>query len=157
CGAFYMLTGLGVTVGFHRHFTHGSFRCRRWVRGCLAVAGSMAAQGPVIYWVAVHRRHHKASDSEGDPHSPHGHRAGVRGILRGFCPGHVGWMFQPQPNQYLRYAPDLMRDGLVLQASRWYLGWVALGLALPALVGAALTRSLFGAATALLWGGLVRI
>ncbi|WP_460746631.1 fatty acid desaturase, partial [Nocardiopsis oceani] len=67
---FYLISGLGITVGFHRHFTHGSFKAKRPLRIALAIAGSMAIEGSVIKWVADHRRHHKYADAEGDPHSP---------------------------------------------------------------------------------------
>ena len=80
----YVLTGLGVTVGFHRHLTHRSFKTQRWLRGLLAILGSVAIEGPVISWVADHRKHHTYSDQEGDPHSPHvGHGGGFRGALKG--------------------------------------------------------------------------
>src|SRR5580765_7619998 len=85
----YTLTGLGVTVGFHRHFTHRSFATTRPIRAILAVLGSAAIEGPVISWVADHRKHHAFSDQEGDPHSPHvDHGHGLRGALRGLGHAH---------------------------------------------------------------------
>ena len=91
----YTLTGLGITVGFHRLFTHRSFKTTRTLRALLAVLGSMAVEGPLIEWVATHRKHHRFSDHPGDPHSPHVDQApGWRGALRGLGHAHVGWMFR---------------------------------------------------------------
>jgi stearoyl-CoA desaturase (delta-9 desaturase) len=155
----YTLTGLGVTVGYHRLFTHRSFKTGRTMRALLAVFGSMAVEGPVIEWVATHRKHHRFSDHHGDPHSPHVDRApGWRGTLRGLGHAHVGWMFRGKDMANPgRYAKDLLGDRDMRFISATFPLWVAVGLALPFGLGFALSGSLVGGLTGLLWGGLVRI
>ncbi len=155
----YVLTGLGVTVGFHRLLTHRSFQVAKPVEYTFAVLGSMAVQGPVINWVADHRKHHAHSDEEGDPHSPHvGHGEGVGSVFRGLWHAHVGWLLETQGQAGRRkYAPDLAEDrGMRLINRRFPL--IVLGsLLIPALAGYLLTGTLLGALTGYLWGGLVRI
>lgn len=151
------ITTLGVTMGYHRLFTHKSFRCVAPVRAALCIAGSMAAQGPVLFWVACHRRHHQCSDDDGDPHSPHYAGGGFRGKALGWWHSHVGWMFNHTPENYFRLAPDLLRDPLVMRVTKLYFLWVIGGIVLPGLVGFAVTHTLFGFLTGMLWGGLVRI
>ena len=156
---FYALTGLGVTVGYHRLFTHRSFKTTRPVRALLAVFGSMAVEGPLTEWVATHRKHHCFSDEPGDPHSPHTEDApGWRGAVRGLGHAHVGWMLRgkDKPNP-ARYARDVLADPDLSFISRTFPLWVMVGLALPFGAGLALTGSLAGGLTALLWGGAVRI
>ncbi|HEX6229076.1 MAG TPA: fatty acid desaturase [Solirubrobacterales bacterium] len=155
----YVLTGLGVTVGFHRHFTHRSFKAGRWLRGLLAILGSAAIEGPVISWVADHRKHHAFSDEEGDPHSPHvDHGHGLRGALRGLYHAHMGWLFiHNQRGKRERFAPDLLRDPLISWVDRTFLLWATLGLFIPFVLGWAIGGTLFAAVTGLLWGGLVRV
>jgi len=155
----YVLTGLGVTVGFHRMLTHRSFQAPKSVEYAFAVLGSMAVQGPVMAWVADHRKHHAHADHEGDPHSPHvGHGDGATGVLRGLWHAHVGWLWSEQGQASARkYAPDVYEDRGMRIINRRFPLLVLLSLALPALAGWALTGSLAGAATGLLWGGLVRI
>jgi stearoyl-CoA desaturase (delta-9 desaturase) len=156
----YVLTGLGVTVGFHRMLTHRSFQAPKPVEYGFAVMGSMAVQGPVMAWVADHRKHHAHADQEGDPHSPHvGHGEGVGSVLRGLWHAHVGWLLTDQGQASARkYAPDLMEDRGMRAINRRFPQLVLLSLALPAAAGFALSGgSLAGAATGLLWGGLVRI
>jgi len=153
----YLLTGLGITVGFHRLFTHRSFETYGWVRLLFAAFGSMAAQGSVISWVALHRRHHQHSDQPGDPHSPHLHGTGILGTLRGVWHAHIGWMFDARPEDMDRYTPDLDRSRLVVVASYLFPLWVALGLLIPAVIGGVLTGTWMGALAGLLWGGLVRM
>jgi stearoyl-CoA desaturase (delta-9 desaturase) len=156
---FYVLTGLGVTVGFHRLFTHRSFKAKPAVRGTLAVLGSIAIEGPVISWVADHRKHHAFSDKPGDPHSPHvDHGRGLRGELRGFVHAHIGWLFvHDQRGSRSRYAPDLLRDPVVSFVDRTFVLWAVGGLLLPFALGAAIGGSVAAGLTALLWGGLVRL
>src|SRR4029453_17229416 len=151
----YTLTGLGVTVGYHRLFTHRSFKTTRALRAVLAVLGSMAVEGPVNEWVATHRKHHRFSDEPGDPHSPHLDDApGWRGALRGLGHAHVGWMFRGKDMANpARYARDLLADRDLRFISRTFPLWVAVGLALPFGLGFALTGSLPGGGTRLPWGG----
>jgi stearoyl-CoA desaturase (delta-9 desaturase) len=155
----YTLTGLGITVGYHRLFTHRSFKTSRTLRATLAVLGSMAVEGPVIEWVATHRKHHRYSDVEGDPHSPHLDDApGWRGALRGLAHAHVGWIFRGKDMANpARYAKDLLADRDLRFISRTFPLWVVAGLALPFGLGMALTGSVVGGLTGMLWGGAVRM
>src|ERR1035437_1400436 len=155
----YTLTGLGITVGYHRLFTHRSFKTTRMMRALLAVLGSMAVEGPVIEWVATHRKHHRFSDHPGDPHSPPlDHVQGWRGVLHGLAHAHVGWMFRGKDTANpARYAKDLLADRDLRFISRTFPLWVAAGLAIPFGLGLALTGSVVGGLTGLLWGGAVRI
>lgn len=157
--ALYVSTGLGVTVGFHRHLTHRSFKTHAWLRGLLAILGSAAIEGPVIAWVADHRKHHAFSDEEGDPHSPHvDHGGGVAGALRGLFHAHVGWLFiHTQRGKKERYAPDLLKDPVIRFVDRTFFVWATLGLVIPMALGWLIGGTLFAAATGLLWGGLVRV
>ena len=155
----YVLTGLGVTVGFHRLFTHRSFKTGKAVRATLAAMGSMAIEGPVISWVADHRKHHVFSDQEGDPHSPHvDHGHGLKGALRGLMHAHLGWLFiHNQRGLKSRYAPDLIADPIVNWVSRTFLLWVIASLALPFLLGWLIGGTIAEGLTGLLWGGAVRM
>jgi stearoyl-CoA desaturase (Delta-9 desaturase) len=155
----YLSIGVGVTVGFHRLFTHRSFKAAPAVRATLAILGSAAAEGAVIEWVSTHRQHHQFSDEEGDPHSPHvGHGSGFLGALRGLFHAHVGWVFgDPERADENRYAKDLMADPLMRLLNRTFLLWVLLGIAFPFGLGVALTGSVIGGLTGMLWGGAVRI
>jgi stearoyl-CoA desaturase (delta-9 desaturase) len=155
----YVATGLGVTVGFHRHLTHRSFKTSRPVRAILAVLGSAAIEGPVISWVADHRKHHTFSDHEGDPHSPHvDHGVGWRGALAGLWHAHVGWLFiHTHRGKRARYARDLLEDPVISFVDRTFVVWVAGGLAAAFGLGVALGGSLKSGLTGLLWGGGVRL
>ena len=155
----YSLTGLGITVGYHRLFTHRSFKAGRGVRAVLAVLGSMAVEGPVIEWVATHRKHHRFSDRPGDPHSPHVDRApGWRGSLRGLAHAHIGWIFRGKDMANpARYAKDLLADRDLRFISRTFPLWVLAGLALPFGLGVALTGTVAGGLGGLLWGGAARV
>jgi stearoyl-CoA desaturase (delta-9 desaturase) len=156
--AMYTVNILGIGVGFHRLFSHRAFRTVPAVRALLAIMGAMAAQGPVFYWAAVHRRHHSYSDRPGDPHSPHlGSGKGWGKTLARFWHAHTGWLFTPEAYDFGLYIPDLLRDRLLLKIDRLYFLWVALGLALPAAAGAWLNGGWSGAWEGFLWGGLVRI
>ncbi|MEU8247831.1 fatty acid desaturase [Nonomuraea sp. NPDC048916] len=155
--AFYLLTGLGVTVGFHRLLTHRSFTARPWLRVVLAVAGSMSFQGNLIDWVAVHRRHHAFTDRPGDPHSPYRYGAGLRGQLRGLAHAHLGWMFIADQTPVTRYAPDLLADPAMVRVARAFPALCVASLALPFVAGWAISGSLYGGLTAFLWAGLVRV
>ena len=156
--AFYMFTGMGVTVGFHRLFTHQSFETRPWVRNLLAIAGSMAIQGPVIRWVADHRRHHAFADQHGDPHSPHlDEGPGLKGVLKGLWHAHIGWFFDDEQTSAKRWAPDLVREPAMRKIDSLFPLWVLLSFSLPAVIGFAFTGTARGALTAFLWGSLARI
>ncbi|HEX5265284.1 MAG TPA: acyl-CoA desaturase [Acidimicrobiales bacterium] len=153
----YAVTGHGVTVGFHRMFTHGSFRPNRPLKIALAVAGSMAVEGSLVAWVANHRRHHMFSDRQGDPHSPHLHGSGLGGQLRGLAHAHVGWLFRADPTPAERYAPDLLRDRDVTVISALFPLLAVVSLALPFFIGWGLSGSPVGGVTTLVWAGLVRM
>jgi stearoyl-CoA desaturase (Delta-9 desaturase) len=155
----YVATALGVTVGFHRHLTHRAFKAKPWVRGSLAILGSAAIEGPVISWVADHRKHHTYADVEGDPHSPHvDHGHGWRGALKGLLHAHVGWLFihTHRGNKH-RYARDLLEDPLIRFVDRTFVLWVTVGLLVPFGLGYLIGGTLEAALTGLLWGGAVRM
>jgi stearoyl-CoA desaturase (delta-9 desaturase) len=156
-GVMYLLTLLGITLGYHRLFTHKSFTTPAAVRFTLAVLGSMALQGPVIQWVAHHRRHHQQSDQEGDPHSPHLHDGGFWNALTQAWHAHAGWLFGEEPHDLRRSVPDLLADPVIAFVDRTFWYWVALGVVIPGAIGYAVTQSWFHAATAALWGGFVRM
>jgi stearoyl-CoA desaturase (delta-9 desaturase) len=158
-GILYALCGLGVTVGFHRHLTHRAFRTSRPLRGLLAIRGTAAIEGPVISWVSDHRKHHRFSDRDGDPHSPHAeHGPGWRGALAGLAHAHMGWLFlHTERGAHRRYAPDLLDDPVVRFVDRTFLLWAVAGLALPFGLGWLIGGSVHTALTGLLWGGAVRM
>ena len=156
--SFYTFTGLGITVGFHRLFTHRSFRATRPVRVALAVAGSMAVEGSVVAWCATHRRHHAFSDRYGDPHSPHLARAaGVKGVAIGLWHAHVGWLLDPERSDPNEWTPDLMSDAAIRWVDRAFPWLTVVTFMLPAAIGWAVSGTLWGAASAFVWGSLVRI
>ena len=153
----YVLTGLGITVGFHRLFTHRAFETNAVVQFILAALGSMAVQSSLLKWVAMHRRHHQHSDRPEDPHSPHHQGHGIRGVLRGVWHAHLGWFFLPDPPNLSRYVKDLRASRSVRVASALFPLWVVVGLLIPAVLGGLLTGSWGGALFGLVWGGLARI
>jgi stearoyl-CoA desaturase (delta-9 desaturase) len=153
----YYFTLLGVTVGFHRLFTHKSFKPNRGVKIGLAIAGSMAVQGPVVRWVADHRKHHKFSDRDGDPHSPWKYGNSIRGLTKGLFHAHMGWLFDEEQTPQRKYAPDLMKDPDIVRVSRQFWFWTLVSLALPLVLGGLVTWSWQGALTAFFWGSLVRV
>ena len=155
--AMYVTTVLGVTVGFHRLFTHRAFETTRAVQFVFAVLGSMAVQGPLLQWVALHRRHHQHADHADDPHSPHHQGSGVWGVVKGLWHAHLGWMFEPKPPDLQRYVKDLRQSKLLRVASALFPLWVAVGLLIPAGIGWLLVGTPSGAWTGFVWGGLVRI
>jgi stearoyl-CoA desaturase (Delta-9 desaturase) len=152
--AVYIPTGLGITVGFHRLFTHRSFKTGPATRFVLAALGSAAIEGPVVAWVADHRKHHAFSDEEGDPHSPHVDHGGLRGLFH----AHVGWLFlHDQRALKTRYAPDLLADPVVSFVNRTFVLWVLAGFVAPFAIGFVLGGTVVGGLTSLLWGGLIRM
>jgi stearoyl-CoA desaturase (delta-9 desaturase) len=154
----YFATGFGVTLGFHRMFTHRAFASSTTLRAILAVLGSMAVEGSVITWVADHRKHHAFTDVDGDPHSPHLSGPGLSGALKGLWHAHIGWLFEGVGQaERERFAPDLVNDPVLRVIDRLFFLWVLLGLLIPFALGWAIGGTLGGALTALLWAGLVRV
>ena len=158
-GIVYFLTGFGITIGFHRLLTHRSFKTYPWLRGVFAALGSAAIEGPVISWVADHRKHHACSDREGDPHSPHvGHGSGWKGALKGFFHAHLGWIFiHTERGNKQRFAPDLIEDPVVSYVNRTFFLWAVLGFVVAFGLGYAIGGDLAAGLTGLLWGGAVRV
>lgn len=153
----YFLTALGITVGFHRLFVHRSFETYTWIKVVWIILGSMAVQGPMLKWVAMHRRHHQYSDTPDDPHSPQHEGSGVLGLLRGFWHAHIGWFFEADPPDLDHYVKDLSASRTLRVASTLFPLWIALGLLIPAVLGGVITLSWAGVWTGLIWGGLVRV
>ena len=155
----YLLSGFGIGVGFHRLFTHRSFKTKGPLRATLAICGSAAAEGPVIEWVATHRRHHRFSDREGDPHSPHAGRSpGLAGAVKGLFHAHLGWLFgAPVRADEQRYAKDLTADPMMRFINQTFVLWVVAGIAVAFGLGVALTGEVAGGLTAMIWGGAARI
>jgi stearoyl-CoA desaturase (delta-9 desaturase) len=155
----YLITGFGITIGYHRLLTHRAFATHPVVERGLALAGAYALQGSPLDWVADHRQHHAHTDEEGDPHSPHaGYNAGIRGTLRGLWHAHVGWLWSDtrRPNSR-KYCPELREDKFMRALHKRYL-WIALGtFAIPAFLGGVITQSWLGALTGLIWAGFVRV
>lgn len=154
----YVIAGLGVSTGYHRLLAHRSFKTSRLMRNFFAAAGAMAGQGPPLIWTAHHRRHHRVADKPDDPHSPYlDGQPGLLGVLKGLWHAHLGWLFDNDlSSEPIRYCPDLARDKDVRFISKYFLAFVVSGLVLPGLIGLALTGTLKGFATGVLWGGLVR-
>jgi stearoyl-CoA desaturase (Delta-9 desaturase) len=156
--AMYVLTALGVTLGFHRLLTHRSFQTHRWFQYLVAAVGSMSVQGPVMSWVADHRKHHAHTDQEGDPHTPHGHGSGLRGAIAGLWYAHMGWLFERSGQaEYSRYARDLYEDRGMRVIHRTFGLWVLLGVAGPFAIGYLIGGTLGFALEVALWAGPVRI
>jgi len=154
---FYVLTVIGIEVGYHRLFSHRSFQTSRPIQALLAILGSMAAQGGVIFWVAHHRRHHQYTDQPGDPHSPHLHGEGFLGTLSGLWHAQAGWVLDGEITNSAVFAKDLLRDPLISTINRWQQVWVLAGLLIPTLLNGLIVGTWLGALQGLLWGGLVRI
>ena len=153
----YVVTGHGLSIGFHRLFTHKSFVAARWLKITLAICGSMAVEGSLITWVAQHRRHHASTDREGDPHSPLRYGRGSWPLMKGLVFAHVGWFFVPNPSHPERWCPDVIGDPDLLLVSRLAPLWAMLSFAIPFALGWAVTSTLAGALAALLWAGVVRV
>ncbi|MEZ6083155.1 MAG: acyl-CoA desaturase [Phycisphaerae bacterium] len=155
--AMFIATGLGITIGYHRLFTHCSFETVRPVKIVLGVLGSMAVEGPILRWVATHRKHHQHADKPDDPHSPH--KVGERsfGVLAGLWHAHMGWLFKPSSAGLGRYVKDLTNDKTVRRLSQLFGVWVALGLLVPAVLGGLITGTWRGVLLGFLWGGLARV
>lgn len=154
---FYAVAAHGITIGFHRLFTHGSFKANRPLKIALAIAGSLAIEGPVARWVADHRKHHAHSDAEGDPHSPWHSGDGAWGLTRGLWHAHTGWLFDVEQTPLAKYAPDLLKDKDVVRISRLFPLLVAISLLAPAVIGGLITWSWTGALLSFFWASLVRV
>jgi stearoyl-CoA desaturase (Delta-9 desaturase) len=154
---FYAISGLGISMGYHRYFTHGSYKAVTGMRVALAIAGSLAIEGPVLTWVADHRRHHKYSDREGDPHSPWRFGSSWQALTKGLVWAHIGWLFDPNHTSTEKFCPDLMADRKISWLSKRFDVLVAISLLAPALIGGLWSMSLAGALTAFFWGSLVRV
>lgn len=156
-GVMYCVTVLGIGMGFHRLMAHRAYQATTFLKTAIVIAGSMAAQGPVIFWTAVHRRHHSYSDREGDPHSPHLHGEGAVEILKGLWHSHMGWLFNHELTDWGTYVRDLLHDRLIFKLNRLYFLWIVVGLLLPAAAEGLITMSWQGFARGFLWGGLIRV
>ena len=154
---FYAVSGLGISMGFHRYFTHGSFKATRGFKIALAVAGTLAIEGPVLTWVADHRRHHKYSDKEGDPHSPWRYGTDWKALTKGLGFAHIGWLFDSNRTSQEKFCPDWLADDDIVKISRWFPWLVAFSLLSPALIGGLWTWSWQGALIAFFWASLVRV
>jgi len=153
----WLLTGFGLTVGYHRLFTHRTFSTGSGVSCALIILGSMAGRGSMLSWVAVHRRHHELSDHEGDLHSPNLHGTTMLGRLTGFLNAHLTWMVEHDYPNVAHYVPDLMAERTLVAVNRYYYSWVLLGLLVPAAIGGLVTANSWGAVAGLLWGGILRM
>ncbi len=155
-GVMYLVSAIGITVGFHRLLTHRAFQTYAWLEHTFAVAGSLAVEGSVLDWVADHRKHHAFTDIEGDPHSPHLEHGGG---LRGLWYAHAGWLTETQGQaDWKRYAKDLYDDPTMRRIGRRFPLLVLVSLGVPTIAGFVLHGfTLEGAIRGLIWGGLVRI
>jgi stearoyl-CoA desaturase (delta-9 desaturase) len=154
----YVITCLGVTLGYHRMFTHRAFESSRAFRTFIAIVGSMAVEGSVITWVADHRKHHAFTDQEGDPHSPHLSGPGFWGGVKGLWHAHVGWLFESVGTaDRQRFAADLVKDRALRVVDKLFGLWVFLSFAIPFALGWLVGGGIGAALTALLWGGFVRV
>ena len=153
------LSMVGMSLGLHRYFTHDAYETSPRGRAVLAVLGCMAAQGPLVSWVAVHRRHHERSDKPGDPHSPNPELlgGGPFATLRGLWHAHIGWLTDHEYPSPVHYAPELLKDRMIGRINRHYLLWVAIGLLIPVVLGGLIHGSWFGAFQGFVWGGIVRM
>jgi stearoyl-CoA desaturase (delta-9 desaturase) len=154
---FYVIPAAGITIGYHRYFTHGSFKANRPMKIVLGVAGSAAVEGPIVRWVADHRKHHAFSDADGDPHSPWRYGDSTWGLTKGLFYAHIGWLFDMEQTNRQQYAPDLLQDQDVVTISKWFPRIVLITLLLPGVLGGLITWSWAGALTALFWASLVRV
>ena len=155
--AFYAIQMFGITIGFHRYLAHKAFKTSRFFEGVLMITGSMALEGPLLFWVTTHRRHHRYSDEAGDPHSPNLSGTGMLGKLKGLWYAHIPWMFSDQESKATVFAPDVLRDRRLLSYNRTYPAWVLASLLLPAILGFTIGGSLAAAFSGFIFGGLARV
>lgn len=154
---FYFLHMGGITMGFHRYLAHKAYATSAFFEGLLLICGSMAAQGPIMFWITTHRRHHTYSDQPGDPHSPNLHGDGWLGRLRGIWYAHMPWMLAKDVSSWTFFAPDVLANRRQFFYHRTYSLWIVLGLALPTLIGGLIGGSWDAALSGFLFGGLARI
>src|ERR1700756_2058754 len=154
---FYAIQMFGITIGFHRYLAHKSFKTSKWFEGVLMITGSMALEVPVLFWVSTHRRHHRFSDEEGDPHSPNLSGDGLIGKLKGLWYAHVPWMFSDQESRVTVFAPDVVRDRRLYFYNRTYPVWASASLLLPAVLGFAIGGTAAAAFSGFIFGGLARV
>lgn len=154
---FFFLVGMGLTIGYHRHFTHRSYKAPTALRVALGILGSMAGQGPIVFWTALHRMHHELADKEGDPHSPNLHGEGWKNKVRGVFHAYIGWTVKHKVPNANFYARDLLRDAPIMWVNKHYYLWIILGLALPAALGWFVTGTGYGLLEGFIWGGLIRM
>jgi stearoyl-CoA desaturase (delta-9 desaturase) len=154
---FYAIQMFGVSIGFHRYLAHKSFKTSPFFEGVLMITGSMALEGPVLFWVSTHRRHHRFSDEEGDPHSPNLSGPGLMGKLNGLWYAHVPWMFSDQESRVTVFAPDVVRDRRLYFYNRTYPVWALASLLLPAVLGFAIGGTAAAAFSGFIFGGLARV
>lgn len=158
--AIHLCSLIGVELGFHRLFSHRSYKATKLVKIGLAVMGSLAFQGPVIWWASIHRKHHRYADQPGDPHSMYLFDPDRRFTWRGAVHAHIGWIWSVHSigrGGFARYAKDLYRDPDLLWIHTHYFVFLVAGFALPALISGLVHGSLEGAGLGLLWGGFIRI
>lgn len=151
------ITGLGITVGYHRLYTHRSFKANRWVRILLHISGLMAGQGGLVSWAALHRMHHQKSDKPGDPHSPNLVGVGFRESVRGIAHSHFTWMMRHEYPNVLHYVPDLVKERDIAVIDKQYFRIFLIGLVIPALISGLYYQSIVAALNGLLIGGLLRV
>ena len=156
-GVFYFLHMAGITMGFHRYLAHKTFNTSPFFEGLLLICGSMAAQGPIMFWVTTHRRHHTYSDQPGDPHSPNLHGNGLFGRLKGIWYAHMPWMLAKDISGWNFFAPDILANRKLFFYHRTYAVWIILGLVIPTVIGGLVGGSLDAAFNGFLFGGLARI
>lgn len=143
----YMVTGMGITVGYHRLVSHQSFECPDWVKRCLLVAGGWALQNSALIWCADHIRHHARTDTDEDPYN----------VTKGFWHSHCGWLFYDTHHRTEKYEVRLRRDPVILWQHRYYWVIVVSGLAIPFVLGVLWHGGWMGGVSALLMGGLLRL
>ena len=154
---FYAIQMFGITLGFHRYAAHKQFKTSRFFEGVLMIAGSMALEGPLLFWVSTHRRHHRFADELGDPHSPNLSGTGLRGKLKGLWYAHIPWMFSDQESRATVFARDVLRDRQLYNYNRTYPVWALASLLLPAVLGFAIGGTLAAAFSGFIFGGLARV
>jgi stearoyl-CoA desaturase (Delta-9 desaturase) len=154
---FYFVVGHGVTIGFHRLFTHRSFEARRPLKIALAVVGSLSFQGSLIGWVADHRRHHMFVERDGDPHTPARPPGETFGRLRGLFHAHMGWFFEHASTSRERFAPDLLADRDIVLVDKLFVPCSIATFVVPFGIGYVITGTFAGGLVLFLWAGLLRV